>query len=389
MLSCLIKVGLGAALAGVAIASAVAAKPPRQLPTADYFNDRFTVERVLDWGSRPIWSPDSKRIVFTRDDKDPGPAYELDLRTRKVTCLTCRWGDAGRVFRIYYLPDDSFLILGPPGLALTKDAPSATTAKPQSGASELYWMPADASRPPQSLDAPAFGEIALDYIPGPKGEAWIAWGEFVPNMRMSIGSLVHDGASASLTNRTVAYTYPPADPAALVTFTETYDFLNDEHAILFFTMEKGLPNNGMYKISLSSGRLTRMPTDGQHNETHVFPNLRYGLEESNRASDPTSPIRGMSAHPKAVTSLLLTHNGIPNAAELGERYGGRTFDLFVVDWQTGQRRRLTRVSDLGGQAHQSSTARDGKHIAFEMMAPPTGPYAGKGGLYIGAFSATK
>jgi hypothetical protein len=383
----LLKLGLGAALAAISIASAAAGEPPREAPAADYFNDRFTAERVLDWGSRPIWSPDSKRIVFTRDDKQAGPAYELDLRTKKVTCLTCRWGDAGRVLRIYYLPDNSFLILGPPGMAPTKDAASANAPQTQSGTGELYWMPADASRAPQALNAPAFGEIALDYALGPKGEARIAWGEFVPQMRMSIGNIVHDGASASLTNRTVAYTYPPADPQSLVTFTETYDFLTDENAILFFTVEKGLPNNGMYKISLSDGRLTRMPTDGQHNETHVFPNLRYGLEESNRASDSTSPLKGMSAHPKAVATVLLTHNGVPNAAELGQRYGGRTFDLFVVDWRTGQRRRLTHVSDLGGQAHQSSTARNGRQIVFEMMAPKTGPFAGKTGLYVGTFSA--
>jgi hypothetical protein len=90
-----------------------------------------------------------------------------------------------------------------------------------------------------------------------------------------------------------------------------------------------------------------------------------------------------------VATLLLTHNGVPNAAELGERYGGRTFDLFVVDWQTGGRRRLTHVSHLGGQAHQSSTARDGKRIVFEMMAPKEGPFAGKTGLYVGSFSPAK
>jgi hypothetical protein len=389
MLSFLTKVGLGAALATVSTASAAAAKPSRETPAPDYLNDRFTVERVLDWGSRPIWSPDSKRIVFTRDDKQAGPAYELDLASRNVTCLTCRWGDAGRVLRIYYLPDSSFLALGPLGMAAAKEASGGAPGKVQAGASELYWMPADASRPPQALNAPAFGEIALDYTLGPRGEARIAWGELLPKMRMSVGNIVQDGTSATLSDRKIAYTYPPADPKSLVTFTETYDFLTDENAILFFTMEKGLPNNGMYKISLSNGRLTRMPTDGQHNETHVFPDMRYGLEESNRASDSTSPIRGISAHPKAVATLLMTHNGVPNAAQLGERYGGRTFDLFVIHWKTGQRRRLTDVSNLGGQAHQSSTARNGRQIVFEMMAPKSGPFAGKDGLYVGTFSPAK
>lgn len=378
-------VGFGAALASVSLASAISAKSPLDIPAPDYFNDSFSVERVLDWGSRPIWSPDSRNVVFTRDDDRPSPAYLLDLRTRDVTCLTCKFGDGGLVLRIYYLPDGSFLILGPPGL----DAKMEAGGKNQPGASELYWMPADASRPPQALDAPAFGEIAVDHASGRKASARIAWGEFLPKMQMTVGTITHDGKRASLTNRSVPYTYPPSDPASLVTFTETYDFLNDENAILFFTAEKGIPVNGMYKISLTDGRLTPTPSDGQHIETHVFPDLRHGLEESNRASDPTSPFRGMSAHPKPVAKILATHSAVPDAAALSERYAGRTFDLYIVDLKSGQRRRLTKVSELGGQAHQSSTARDGIHIIFEMMAPDSGPFVGQSGLYLGTFSVAK
>ena len=383
------KIGFGGALIGaILMASSIAAKTQPQSSAPDYFKDSFSVERVLDWGSRPIWSPDSKRIVFTRDDKAPSPAYELDLRTRKVKCLTCRFGDAGLVLRIYYLPDDSFLILAPPGLDATGRKPAASTESASSG-SELYWMPANASRAPQSLGAPAFGEIAIDYASGGKDASRIAWGEFAPNMRMTVGEITHNGKRASLSNRKVAYTYPPADPQSVVTFTETYDFLNDEDAILFFTAERGRPVNGMYKISLANGELTPMPRDGQHIETHVFPDTRYGLEESNRASDPASPMRGMSAHPKEIARMLATYSGVPYANKLAEKYAGRTFDLYVVDLQSGERRRLTHVSDLGGQAHQSSTARDGQHIIFKMMAPNSGPFAGKSGLYLGAFSAVK
>ena len=381
MLSYGMRVGVSASIVAVSLASAAAAKPGK-IPAPDYFNDGFTIERVLEWGSRPIWSADSKRIVFTRDDISPSPAYELNLRTRKVRCLTCRFGKAGLVQRIYYLPDDSLLILGPPGLDAAKPAPKNA----QMGASELYWMPADASRPPQALDAPAFGEIALDYASPRDGPARIAWGEFLPQMRLSVGTIVHDGKQGSLTNRSVVYTYPPVDPASPVTFTEAYDFLNDENAILFFTAEKGRPVNGMYKISLGNGTLSPMPTDGQHIETHLFPDIRYGLEESNRASDSTSPMRGMSGHPKPVAKLLAAYSGVADAAALSERYAGRTFDLYVVDFQSGQRRRLTHISDLGGQAHQSSTARNGKQIIFEMSAPTSGPFTGKGGLYLGTFS---
>ena len=384
MLSYAIKVGITASIVAASFAATAAAKPGK-ISTPDYLRDTFTVERVLDWGSRPIWSADSKRIVFTRDDKSPSPAYELDLKTRKVRCLTCRFEKAGLVQRIYYLPDDSLLILGPPGLDAARPAPNTV----QPGASELYWMPADASLPPQALDAPAFGEIALDYASLRGGPTRIAWGEFLTGMRMTVGSLVHDGKRASISDRSVVYTHPPADPASRVTFTETYDFLNAENAILFFTVEKGRPLNGMYKINLADGEISAMPTDGQHIETHLFPDTRYGLEESNRASDPSSPFRGMSGHPKNLAKILAAFSGVPDAAALSERYAGRTFDLYAVDFQTGERRRLTEVSDVGGQAHQSSTARNGKNIIFEMVAPQSGPFAGKSGLYLGTFSRKK
>lgn len=82
------------------------------------------------------------RIAFTEADDKQSYAYELDLRTRKVRCLTCQWGTGGLVTRIYYLPDENFLI----------------EAGPDDANTELYWMPASLSSPPQALEAKAVGE---------------------------------------------------------------------------------------------------------------------------------------------------------------------------------------------------------------------------------------
>jgi hypothetical protein len=169
--------------------------------------------------------------------------------------------------------------------------------------------------------------------------------------------------------------------------TETYDFADHGKSVLFFTMEKTNLSQGMHMIELESGRMTRMPTDGYHNETHLFSDERFGLEESNRASDPSSPIRGLTGHPVWAVESILRRAGRADARELAQRYGGRKFDLFVNEWASGKRRRLTFVSDIGGEAHQSSPSRDGRRIAFAMIAPPTGAYAGKGGLYVGTFGA--
>jgi len=368
----------------MALIAAGAAIPARAAPpTADYLHDKFEVEQILDWGDRPVFSPDSKRIAFTVDDEHLGPAYEMDLATRKVRCLTCRFGANGVVARVYYLSDGSYLLTGPASL---ETAETTLGAKPQPArGTYLYWMPADASSPPQTLGASAIGEIALDYDHSPPGEMRIAWGENQPKCRMMMGSVVNDGKRAWLVNRTILHTDPPSDPSSLVTFTETYDFIDGGKSILFFTAEKGKPYNGMYKLDIATGQTTSLRTDAQHNETHSFPDVRYGLEESNRASDPSGSYRGVSGHRGPVLASLLSLVGVPDAQALGDRYGNKPFDLYVLDWQTGQRRRLTTTNEQGGEAHQSTPARDGKHIAFSIRSAVNGEYTGKTGLFLGTF----
>jgi hypothetical protein len=379
--------GLLAFASSLAISAIAPAATPA--PTREYFKDKFAVERVLDWGERPVWSADSKRIAFTVDDENLGPAYEMDVATRKVRCLTCRWGANGHVARIYYLADGSFLIEGPASL---ESAEATRGTKPvQVSKTYMYWMPADASLPPQPLGAVAGGEIALDYDHSTPGVDRIAWGEFAPKYRMLMGEVVNDGKRAYLVNRTVLYDGQPTDPKGLVTYTETYDFIDDGKSVLFFTGEKGQPYNGMYKVDIASGKMSKMPTDGQHNETHSFPDVRFGLEESNRATDPSGPYRGMSGHRIPFLALLLKWDKVPDAEAdaIGQKYGGKTFDLYVSDWATGERRRLTNTSEVGGEAHQSSPARDGSQIVWAVRPAATGKFTGKSGLYVGTFSATK
>lgn len=375
------------AFLGGGIALSAQAAAPASAPARDYFNDKFEAERILDWGDRPVWSPDSKRIAFTVSEFQTGPAYEMDVATRKVRCLTCRWGASGLVARIYYLPDGSYLLLAPGSL---ETAEQTLNAKPQNiPKTFLYWMPADLSLPPQALGASAFGEIAIDYDHSPDGATRIGWGDMEGRFRLVMGDVVNDGKRAFLVNRTLLYDKAPNDPTSDISFTEAYDFIDGGKTLLFFSMEKKRLFNGMYRIDTATGQIEPMPTDGQHNETHSFPDTRFGLEESNRASDPSSPYRGISGHPKPLVAMLLKQRGEKNADEIAARYGGNGFDLYVVEWATGKRRRLTVTSDLGGEAHQSSPARDGQHIAFSVRAPRTGPFAGKPGLYLGTFSGRK
>jgi len=65
------------------------------------------------------------------------------------------------------------------------------------------------------------------------------------------------------------------------------------------------------------------------------------------------------------------------------------FNLYALDWQTGQRRRLTTTNEQDGETHQSTPAGDGKHIAFSIRPAGNGKYTGKTGLFLGRFTAAE
>jgi hypothetical protein len=367
---------------------ATARTAPAPAPALDYSTAPFRMERILDWGERPDWSADGKRIAFTESDVRNTPAYEIALSSKKVRCLTCHLGDRQAVTRIYYLPDNSFLVLAPK----RRDAGGASPA-----GQELYWMSA-ALGPLVALDAPAFGEIAISQHPERTGAVKIAWGDAGGG-----GSLLHmatlfgSGSERRLRDRRVIYDVrAPGNPPSM-TVAEAYGFARNDTAVTFYTIfeRNGTLDDEMVSVDLASGKIASLYRDPAHTETHLFADERYGLEESNRASDPDGFWRGISSHPasfmgfmaKRVKMPLPSKDSLENYAPHGRLKGfDRPFDLYVVRLDgAAPPRRLTEISELGATAHQSVIARNGR-IAFA-IAPRSSPeLAGKGGLYVGTFA---
>jgi hypothetical protein len=303
--------------------------------------------------------------VFTESDSTDGPAYLLELDSGEVRCLTCQWGPRGLVTRIYHLPDSSFLIEAGQNLE-DSTSPIGTGSGPGLVTTELYWMAASAAAPPQPLDAQASGEVAILPRALDDGRFRIAWSGPGTLGQITTGALTHDGAHATLSDRRAVSAPGPDGP--LGGYGEPYAFARDGDAVTFWGFEPGIDGE-MYEIDLDTGAVQHLYRDPSHNETHLFPGERFGLEESNRASDPDGPTRGVSG-------LLAAAPG-----------AGGPFDLFIVALDDSNRlRRLTHVSDIGGQASQSTPSPDGRRIAFVLQAPANGEFAGMSGLYVGDFT---
>src|SRR5665811_2159429 len=98
-------------------------------------------QKLLEYGARPYWSPDGRRIAFV--DKSFGDVSEIDLETRKVRELTKGLGDHHSFLRVLFLPNGDYLLIGP---KVFKDYEASRYRE-----SELWIMDRDAQFAPRPL----------------------------------------------------------------------------------------------------------------------------------------------------------------------------------------------------------------------------------------------
>ncbi|MEN3952986.1 hypothetical protein [Iodidimonas sp. SYSU 1G8] len=96
--------------------------PLRELPEGTRLLSGF--------GERPVFSPDGTRIAFI--GKSYGDAFEYDIASGKVRNLTGHTAHSG-FLRVHYLPDGSFLLLGPRRIEADRQAMRISRI-------EIWWM---------------------------------------------------------------------------------------------------------------------------------------------------------------------------------------------------------------------------------------------------------
>jgi hypothetical protein len=97
--------------------------------------------KLLDYGERPYWSPDGKRIAFVASNY--GDIAEIDVETREVRNLTKDLGDHHSFLRVLFLPNGDYILIGPKEF---KDRDTSRHVE-----SELWIMDKDARTPPRPL----------------------------------------------------------------------------------------------------------------------------------------------------------------------------------------------------------------------------------------------
>jgi len=110
--------------------------------------------KLLDFGERPEWSPDGKRIAFV--ESNYGDICEINLETRKVKNLTKDLGEHHSFLRVHFLPTGDYILIGP---AQFKDRKTSRRFE-----SELWFMDKNASEPPKPLGRRIFEGMAPSRI---------------------------------------------------------------------------------------------------------------------------------------------------------------------------------------------------------------------------------
>ncbi len=287
--------------------------------------------KLLDYGERPYWSPDGKRIAFV--ESNYGDVCEIDMETRQVRNLTKNNGDHHSFLRVLFLPNGDYLLIGP---AVFKDRRTSRRVE-----SELWFMDREAKNPPYPLGQRIFEGIGVSRfqnkityaVNSEEYPELFAPGEF----EVRVQDVLYGPNGAYLGEPKVIYRAQKGfEP-------EPQDFrLHDTQIVMaeYCNHNMGLPVEEEYcvvkTVDIETGEVRLMIREkGIHNECEgIFPDEQYTCLESSRDLGPS----------------------------------GTTTDLWKMALDgTGRRVRMTRMIDYyPWRTSNSNVSPDGKWLAFMM-----------------------
>ena len=290
------------------------------------------IEVLTYFGERADISPDNKQIAFMA--KGFGDAMVIDIKTRKITCLTCAIPAAAFV-RVMHLSTGDYLLIGP-------DHFENTVASKKNN--DIWFL----SRAPGSKPV-KIGPKVSEGIAISKQTLKIAYTEIGPGKfsKLVMADLAISGGLVKLINQKTIV--ENADTTCTV---EAQDFYDKDSKLIFFCY---VPNGAfeVKGIDLKSNQVTNFSKAPGFNEPEgIFPDGKYTTVESDRQCETLGGERGSSNID--IWKLKLDGTGKD----------------FV---------RLTHFNDFeGGKCANPVVATNGKFMAFQVAKSTDPPGMGHG-----------
>ena len=229
------------------------------------------IEQLTWFGERAEFSPDNKKIAFMA--KSFGDAFEVDLATRRIRCLTCSIPGAA-FLRVQFLTNGDYLINGPEKF---KDIRTSRSQE-----SELWILRKDGSLPLVRLN-----QLLSEGATVSKKALRIAWSNTerqYPNeipkghSRLFVADIDYSSGTARLTNKKMVH--ESKDPTCRM---EAQDFYDNDTKLTYTCYRPGDKAEVM-GLDLKTGKTTNFSVSPEtYNEVEgIFPDGEHTLVEADR-----------------------------------------------------------------------------------------------------------
>ncbi|UCF37427.1 MAG: PD40 domain-containing protein [Acidobacteriota bacterium] len=232
------------------------------------------VQVLTNFGERAVWSPNGQRIAFVH--RTLGDAFEIDVETRELSCLTCAFSHAG-FFRVHYLSSGDFILIGP--------SEAVDRGKARWNESELWFLAKGSSGPPTRL-----GQKLNEGIAASRQSPRIAWSESSNQYpdeisegvsRLVVADVQVEGKDVSLVNKRVVHSdkWPHC-------WLEAQDFRKDDSELTFSCYQ---PENEaeVMGVLLADGKVVNYTNSpGVYDEPEgIFPDGEFTTVECDQQND--------------------------------------------------------------------------------------------------------
>lgn len=311
----------------VAMSFQALAQPAQRITGSPIDELPANIEVLTTFGERADFSPDNKQVAFMT--KSFGDAMVIDLKTRKIKCLTCNI-PAAAFLRVMHLSTGDYILIGPEKFEDIHISRSRDN--------ELWFL----SKKPGSKPV-KFGQKMSEGMAISKHGMKIAFSQLhdqEPDLkegasRIILADVDLTGAKPKIINKKIVYQSDDSNCTL-----EPQDFFDNDSKLTFTCYEPEHMGSVMTIDLTTNEVINQSKKPGTYNECEgIFPDGKYTLVEADRQCEVLGGIRG----PWNIDIYKLKLDG--------------TGKDFV---------RLTHFNDFeGGKGSNPVISTDGKYMAFQ------------------------